>query len=160
MGHWTINVRIQDKRFHDMYVSFHLENDSTKGFQLEEQTNVFGNLWDTRKILFNSRQDQRNILTFVHLYNHPRISSFPLATDGVVDCICNGWEWTGGGIIPLLIVLVLAEFCIDVVINVFDWLSRWNRNMKSEEFHSDFNLLVSALAEVSTKRVLVAKRDS
>jgi hypothetical protein len=103
-----------------MYESFHLENDNRKVYQLVKQTNVFDNLLNTKNKIFLFKKKTKKIaFTFVHLYNQPRISSFPLATDGVVDCICNGCkELTGGGTIPLPIATVFIElgrFCMDAV---------------------------------------------
>lgn len=53
------------------------------------------------------------MITFVHLYSHPRISSFPLATEGVVDCMCCELvECVKGGTMPVARLDELGAGCM------------------------------------------------
>ena len=65
-----------------------------------------------------SEEKRRTSPTFVHLYSQPRISSLPLATEGVVDCMCCEWaECIGGGTMPVARLDELGAdcmFCPDV----------------------------------------------
>ncbi len=61
MHHLMINAQIQDKLSHDMYVSFHLENDNMKVYRLVKQTNVFDNLLNTknkRKFYLKKKEEE------------------------------------------------------------------------------------------------------
>ena len=51
--------------------------------------------------------------TFVHLYSHPRISSLPLATEGVVDCMgCELVKCVKGGTMPVARLDELGAGCM------------------------------------------------